>query len=121
MQWFNLNPKGIKRSIISLITKAYKKFCENAKIPAQKTPNIQLHSVLWSESSEVDPYFWEVQLFFLIPGTPNFLIPGWILLTFDGTVYYCYLVAQFPNFLIPDAFQLEPINRELGGTTVFRS
>ena len=46
MQWFNLNPKGIKRSIGSLITKAYKKFCENAKIPAQKAPNIQFHTVL---------------------------------------------------------------------------
>ena len=34
-------------------------------------------------------------------------------------VYYWYLATLFANFLFRKSFLLEPINRELGGTTVF--
>ena len=57
---------------------------------------------------------------------PGLLIPEFLNSRLNFTKFwwnsllllFSRLIPEFPNFLIPDAFQLEPINRELGGTTV---
>ena len=60
-----------------------------------------------------------VPLYSRVPLFITFLIHEKLLVIFIRTVFCCYLVAYFKNFLIRESFLAEPINLILGGTTVF--